>query len=426
MRSPLKIVCLGFLVPIVYAAAVQAGPLDSPLEKPVDQAILLAPPPQPAPPPSSLPSPVPPPSSLPPPESSPSSGDDPPAHEACQLLAPPQQGVEPVDMPIFPVVDGIIPKWKLLAGAGFDIVGPFQENNRAYTLFLSNGKGLGGTTQSNGFDDPFTVASRFWLGVAGPGGWGFRVRNWNFSEAENQTAALDGASPAGSFLSSARPLGLGVSSGTALLAPGNADVLNAVQHLNVHVLDFELTREIEAGNFFLVLSAGARVARLSRRYDVDISNTANNFSDDAEVDRLRSGQRFVAGGPTLALQGWYPIGWGGLSIYGTGRGSFLFGDFHQFANVTTVQANDGTITETIGPSATACHKAAVPVGELELGIQWSGEWGRFHPFLRTGVEAQTWFDALSGATVREFHGGSASLDSNLSFFGVTFQAGLNY
>src|SRR5262249_2590339 len=261
---------------------------------------------------------------------------------------------------------------------------------------------------------------RFWLGVAGPGGWGFRVSNWNFHEAENQTAALDGASPAGSLLSSARPLGLGVSSGTDLLAPGNADVLNAIQHLNVHVLDFELTREIEAGIFLMVLSAGARYARLSRRYDVDISNTANDFSDDAEVDRLRSGQRFVGAGPTLALQGWYPIGWGGLSIYGTGRGSFLFGNFHQFANVTTVEAKDGTITETIGPSATACHKAAVPVGELELGIQWSGEWGRFHPFLRTGVEAQTWFDALSGATVREFHGGSASLDSNLSFFGVTF------
>jgi hypothetical protein len=79
-----------------------------------------------------------------------------------------------------------------------------------------------------------------------------------------------------------------------------------------------------------------------------------------------------------------------------------------------------------GQSATFCHGSAVPEGDLELGIQWSGEWGRFHPFIRTGVEAKTWFNALTGATVPELNGDSASLNSNLSFFGVTFQAGVNY
>jgi hypothetical protein len=310
----------------------------------------------------------------------------------------------------------------LLAGAGVDIVGPFEENNRAFTVFINKGDG---TSQSTGFGDPFTVASRFWLGFAGPGGWGFRTSLWDFSQDQHLTAALDGSAPAGSVIFSATPLGVGVQTGTALLAPGNADVLTATQRLTVTVLDFEATREIEAGNVFLLLSGGCRLARISQHYNANVSNTANDFTSNAETDQLFSGQRFIGAGPTLALQGWYPI-IGGWSLYGTVRGSFLFGDFHQFASTNTIQAMGGTITETFGQNASFCHGAAVPMGELEFGVQWAGEWGRFHPFFRTGVEAKTFFNALSGSTVQEVNGDSASLNSNLSFFGVTFQAGVNF
>jgi len=380
MRPPIKAMVLGLLFVVVSLQPAKAQPSGPPA------------PPMPPPPPG------------------------PPLE-----VPPPGAVVEQEAFPLSGVMCDL-PRWKLLAGAGFDIVGPFEENNRAFTVFINKGDG---STQSTGFGDPFTVASRFWLGLAGPGGWGFRTSLWNFNQEQHLTAALDGSAPHGSVIFSASPLGVGVETGTVLLAPGNADIMNAAQRLTVTVLDFEATREIEAGNVFLLLSAGCRLARISQHYNVDVLNTANDFTADAETIQLRSGQRFIGAGPTVALQAWYPIV-GGFSLYGTVRGSFLFGDFHQFANTSTVRAVDGTITETLGDNASFCHGAAVPMGELELGVQWSGEWGRFHPFVRTGVEAKTFFNALSGSTVQEVNGDSASLNSNLSFFGVTFMAGVNY
>src|SRR5260370_20227991 len=177
MRSPMKRMLLGLLFQIMIWAPVQAGPLAPPAEEPPAQVLYVQPPPPLLPPPS----------------------ETPPG----PVVAAPEE---------FPQYF-LQSRWKLLGGAGIDLVGPFQENNRAFTVFIANGKGGNGSTQSTGFGDPFTVASHFWLGFAGPEGWGFRVSTWNFSQAQRQTAALAGSAPDDSVLFSASPLRLGISSG---------------------------------------------------------------------------------------------------------------------------------------------------------------------------------------------------------------------
>jgi len=318
-----------------------------------------------------------------------------------------------------------VPEWQFLAGAGFNLVAPFTDNNRAFTMTIpATGGGL--ATQSTDFGNPVAVAPRFWLGLVAPSGWGFRTSFWNFDQRDTLSSAVSGGAPAGSAIFSGAPLGLGIATGTFLLGPGNADVLTATSRLNLSVLDFEIIREIEAGPAFLVLSAGGRYAQLGQHYDATVANTANNLLTNAEVDTLFSHQRFTGGGPTLALQGWYPLGKTRLSLYGTARGSILFGTNSQNASTNTVQAVGGVLTDMPQAEASGSRNAAVPVGELEIGIQWTGVWGRFYPFVRTGVIAQTWFNALTATTVPTLSGDSVGLNTNLSFFGATFQAGLSY
>jgi hypothetical protein len=317
------------------------------------------------------------------------------------------------------------PTWQLLAGAGFNLLAPFTDNNRAFTVTVP-GPGGSAMTQSTDFGNPVAVAPRFWLGLASPSGWGFRAGYWNFEQTSSLRAVLDGGGPAGSAIASASPLGVGIATGTFLLGSGNADVLTATNRLNLSVLDFELTREIEAGRFFLMLSAGGRYAQLGQHYNATVVNTSNNFLGNAELDQLFSHQRFTGGGPTVALQGWYPLGRTRLSLYGLARGAILFGSNCQDAAATTITAVGGLPAETQRGQVSGSRNAAVPVGELEIGVQWTAVWGRFTPFVRTGVVAQTWFNALTATTVPTLAGDSASLNTNLSFVGVALQAGLCY
>jgi hypothetical protein len=53
---------------------------------------------------------------------------------------------------------------------------------------------------------------------------------------------------------------------------------------------------------------------------------------------------------------------------------------------------------------------------LEMGAEYSRTWGAVRPFFRTGLVAQTWFDA----------GSASNLDGNLGFLGLSVTAGLNY
>jgi hypothetical protein len=314
--------------------------------------------------------------------------------------------------------------WQLLAGAGFSLLTPFVDNNRAFGVFTVTKAGE--TIQSTDFGNPLAVAPRFWLGLAGPGGWGFRTSFWHFGDSDSLTASLDGTSRCTTFISSAAPMGLGVSTGTFLLAKGNTDVLSVSERLNLNAFDFEFTREIGLGRTFLLLSGGARYARIGQHYDADVYNTANNFARNAEDLQLHSAQRFIGGGPTLAMQGWYPLGRTRFSIYGTARGTLLFGDSHQAASVDEVVAVKGTLIAVTPASASASHVSAVPVGELEIGLQWTGMWRRFYPFLRTGVTAQTWFNALTASSIPTYLGNTGDPNTNLSFLGVSFQAGLSY
>jgi hypothetical protein len=340
-------------------------------------------------------------------------------------LPPPEPLPPAPPVPVTEVFQEEGPRWNILGGAGFTLTGRYLDNNRALTTSTPTGNG-GRDVQSTGFDNPFEVSPRFWLGVANVDGWGFRTSFWNFSQSTNMAASLDGSSPPGSVITSASPVGLGISTGTFLLAPGNADVMAVSTRLNLTVLDFEATRELDAGPLFLVLSAGARYAHLSQRYNATVSNTSNDFSNNAEVDQLSSHQHLSAGGPTMALQGWYPLGRTRFSLYGMARGSILFGEMHQAASTSQTLAQGGSVGVFPLSSLVASGPTVVPVGEVELGVQWTACWRRFHPFLRTGIQAQTWFNALSTAAPPTGNGDSANLNSNLSFLGVIFQAGVNY
>jgi hypothetical protein len=173
-----------------------------------------------------------------------------------------------------------------------------------------------------------------------------------------------------------------------------------------------------------LFSGGVRYAHLSQNFDARL--VSHDFGP--EIDLLRSGHNFSGAGPTLALEARRPIGNTRFAIYGDVRGSLLFGEASQRVYLlNTFQGPFGPIT--YSSQVRWNHDTFLPVGEMELGAEYSQLFGgvgnvlrQLHgkpplsAFIRTGLVAHSWFGA-----------GSASSDGgNLGFLGLEVTAGLDY
>jgi hypothetical protein len=232
-----------------------------------------------------------------------------------------------------------------------------------------------------------------WLGYVTDSGLGARVRWWRFDQNVQACAVNDGATT----ITSAAPRGIDVVSephfpiaffmaGTNtffLRDPGAVgEKMALASNLKLDVWDFEATQEAEAGRWWLLFSAGARYAHLSQNYDATVI-----FHDfGPESDALRSGHNFSGAGPTLALEARRPIGNTRFAVFGNVRGSLLFGEATQRVYLLhTYQWVFGTTTAL--SQSRWNHDTFLPVGEMELGAEYSqtfGWLGWFHPFIRTG------------------------------------------
>lgn len=322
--------------------------------------------------------------------------------------------------------------WHVLGGAGVSYVVPVFESNRAFTTTLTPAAaGRPATITHTDFDFSYDLAPRAWLGFVAEGDWGGRVSYWHYDQSARAIGSLSGTAPPGSSLVSASPAGIPpLSTPTLLLAPGNADVLAANSTLKLDVFDLEGTKGVRGGPCSFLVSAGARVARIDNRYDADLSNTANNNAVLAEQISLRSGQRFVGAGPTAALEAHCALAeseLGQIGLYGSTRASFLFGNYHQTANLNDYITAAGVRTVTPLVVNQMSRNAAVPEAEVELGAEWSGVLWGIRSVARIGVVAQNYFGVLNNNnTTSGFSPGANGLNGDLAFFGLTAAVGLSY
>lgn len=112
----------------------------------------------------------------------------------------------------------------------------------------------------------------------------------------------------------------------------------------------------------------------------------------------------------------------GLSLYGSARGSILFGSGHQKAAIPdrNVEAQD--------------HRdLGMPVGEAELGLAYGRNVGASHFFGQIALVGQEWFGAgsASRSSTDVIPGGAFSTssfvgDSDIAFLGLVIRLDVNY
>lgn len=189
------------------------------------------------------------------------------------------------------------------------------------------------------FGNDYGTGHRFAIGYDNGSGLGARVRYWTYNHNHS----------------------------TAAGAPAI--------HIDMDVLDGEVTLQETMHNWDLLVAGGLRYARAA--FDVGLGDTY-----------------FEGIGPTVALEAKRNIGNRGIYLIGNFRASMLYGDI------------DGA-------------PAVIPLGEDEialvvenqLGVGWSREYGRGILNIRGVWESQLWMND----TIADFLG----LGSNLGFSGPT-------
>jgi hypothetical protein len=418
-----------------------------------------------------------------------------------RILTPP-----PADEPLSRPTGGpplLSPEWAVgmlddasahghwVGGAGFYLLQPSFEHNVAFTArtsvspsgpipvaFASSGNlGISGAptgaiaaavppvqtvnlSSLTPFHTELGAAPQLWVGYVSDSGLGVRGRWWQFEQGYSQGVVNPVATDTttSTTISSATPLGLGV---TSFSNTNLADPIAITSRLTISVWDMEATEDVQLGGLNLTFAGGLRYVHLAERYNVYRNRTGTEvFAGGSttllqDSDTLESGHSFNGLGPTLAMDARRDIG-GGWSLFGTMRGSAVFGRSKARASQATVQVSqtqslvvpqpiafnlsmsgpipvptanvnqNGTL---LGPSlvtntttvsnfneATSGGDDILPIGEMELGIEYTRNWGRMRFFGQAAFVGQAWFGA----------GGPAEADGNLGLIGLSVRTGVTY
>ncbi|MEM1060691.1 MAG: Lpg1974 family pore-forming outer membrane protein [Planctomycetota bacterium] len=222
---------------------------------------------------------------------------------------------------------------------------------------------------------------RVWVENVGADDFGFRVGYFDFDEPSNvQSRAI----PAGVIVTGpAFPTFSGNTGfNSAVLGSDNAA---AVGNLSLYALDFEVVQRIRRNRWLFNIGGGLRHAAFEQDYEAVLT-------DGGVVEASSTASRRFDGiGPTIFAEVRRPVGLTGLSLLASLRGSLLYGE-HKDGFTTFVGGPAGGTTEV----ASFNNDDLIPVGELQLGGEWSFWLTRCSVFsLALAWEAQIWEGAGS-------------------------------
>ncbi len=285
------------------------------------------------------------------------------------------------------------------AGLEFTLVKPRFEHNAAFTTSESDDATFE-TLSNTEFSYDTEFAPRLWIERTGGGDCGLRFTYWQFDYSAND---VSGSPPANGFGRITHP-----HFGDVDLSTTTPDsVFSAASDMNAYTLDFEGTKSFGAGSWGLVAGAGFRFAELEQNYSATLAN-----AQGTQQGRINYGHTIRGFGPTVGLRVQRPF-IAGFSLFGTARGSLVFGDGD--SSLTAVEDED------LANAFTTRHDTSrddlLPIGEMQVGLLYTpvigGVW---QPYMHLAFEAQQW----SGA------GNSYTEDGNLGFYGVNMALGLGW
>ena len=289
------------------------------------------------------------------------------------------------------------PQWS--AGVEFTLLRPHFESNPAFTTLTSDGDTTNDFTQTE-FDFDRELSPRVWVEALSTDRLGVRAIWWNFDHSAATAIGMPNANGFGEI--SHPPFGTVDISTTV---PNSQFTAN--HNLDATTVDIEATKSLEVGRAGWLTGFGFRYAQLEQTYNAftqDETGTTTGTIDFAhEIEGF---------GPTISIRTQRP--WTNqLSIFGSARGSLIFGDGE--SQLTAVE--DADIDDSLTTTETLIRDDVLPIGELQLGLQWTPPaYGIWCPYIHFAMEGQVW----SGA------GNASSEDDNLGFFGFNVALGFDF
>jgi len=292
-----------------------------------------------------------------------------------------------------------------VVGGGVYYMAPFYNNNRAFTTSSTTfaATGTATTTGLTNFNNKLQIAPLAFVGYSWDNGVGIRFRWFQFREDNSAGATLDGTTSVSDALGN-------------VMTPGPAakgTTVTASAHLYLSAYDLEATYTYACGKWLVIGAAGARYAQINQGYSA-------NATDPAGVAIFNGGSNhnFNGFGPTVALEGHRQICDLGFGVYASARASILFGSGHLSNGFSVTALDDPTSVSNAGSQV-----SVIPVGELEMGGEWTTCWRRFRFFAQVGVVGQIWWGTgnASEPTIN-----SSGSPSNLGFIGGVARAGITF
>lgn len=303
---------------------------------------------------------------------------------------------------------------QFFVGGGVYVLKPhYDDGNVAFFREVTTYTGNNTTTTTNSysFGNKCEAAPIVWLGWSDPSGLGIRARWWHLDQSNDLDTS---AGPLGdnSRVKISGPDGSQIS-GKLYGPTSNTFGFAASQELNIHVWDIEATQDIKFPRWALQIATGLRYARLDQSYAASLISPGGLGYERSLLQTNLINNTFRGVGPTIAIEGKRAIGDCGLSFYGLGRGSMLFGT-NRFSNQAFQQLANGSFDASDLQFKT---QTVLPILELELGAEWAPCCPCcVQPVFRVGLVSQTWFGA----------GSPTSTSGNLGLIGLTASAGLNF
>jgi hypothetical protein len=234
------------------------------------------------------------------------------------------------------------------------------------------------------------ISPRVWLGYFGDSGAGVRARYWQYDHNADPLSlvATPTTFPGVSAVTVIFP------SAISTAAPG--DVLSVGSGLEVHTLDIEGAMRNEVMGINMLVSAGFRWASMEQNFDSVVIGAGQ-----IPTGALNWTRNFEGGGLTAAADAKKRIGGSAFAVFGSARGSLLYGEKELRRSVF----GDVTPPSAATPPFAVLENADEVSGifELALGGEWSRQTKNFGNFFVRGTyETQLW--TAAGAPTLTFLG----------------------
>jgi hypothetical protein len=285
------------------------------------------------------------------------------------------------------------------AGIGVYFMEPVFQSNPAFISGHTNTAGTANVYRQTDFSQNVISSPQAWLGYTWANGWGIRGRWFEFSSIGNASGTVGDQ---GAFLPG----------GSQLSSASTGDQINASSVLYGDVVDLEATYTMTAERWSLTASAGARYVHLNQSYSLSVFDPTNGTST------AYSTNNFDGVGPTVSFEGRHQIGLSAFALYGSVRGSIVFGEAHQWGNFD--DPKNGNLV--LGGHQTS----VISIGELEMGVEWSRTFGHFRWFTQVGAMGQFWSGAGNPTQALSLSTANIAPGSNLGFIGGVLRGGVSF